>query len=278
MRWSVAQGVPGPAAAGAPALAVRGGRLVCGYPAAGGLWLSEWSGGAWGRGRVDGRVEAVRGVALAGAGDRLVGLVVDGAGGLWRWCDEELAQVIGAADPGAAPGLAEGGAAWAWKDPRAEGLWFAGRGEAPQRIAEAVSDAGPAVIAGEEGWLCAFRVARGRPGGPTWRIGQALAVVQRGEDGWSAPLVIGGPIGGAPALSRWRGAVVAAWADPRGALRWASIELRGWAEARAIEGPEAATGPALAVMQGRLVCAWTGADGRVWACAGAPGRGAGSEL
>lgn len=271
------QAVPGPRACGGPSLAVRAGRLVCGYPTAGGVWLSEWSGGSWGRGRVDGRVPAPRGLALACEEAALAGVVVDEAGRLWRWREEVEAESIGSAEPTAAPGLAHDGAAWAWLG-QGSGLWFAGREVTAQRVGEVVSDAGPAVIDWEDGWLCAFRVARGRPGAPTWRIGQALAVATLGEDGWSAPLVVAGPLGGAPALARWRGVVVAAWADPGGSLRWAVIDPRAWGGTRSLAGPAVAAGPALTVMQGRLVCAWMAADGRVWACAGAPGPGIGSEL
>ena len=272
VHWSMGQVMPGPPAAGAPALTVRGDRLVCGYPAAGALWLAEWSGGRWRDGIRDARVPGAREVALGVAGGGLRGLVVDAGGGLWAWHGEEAPRRIGAADPHARPALAGDAATLAFKEPGGTGLWVAGWGGAAAPIVGAASDAGPALAESEGGRVCAFRALSGRQGDPTWRIGHALAVATCDEDGWSAPLVVGWPIVGAPALARAFGAVVGAWLDPAGALRWAPLLGEAWSLGEVIVAGGARFGPALAAFRGRLVCAWVDLEGRVVCSAGQSGR------
>lgn len=265
--WSQGQVLPGPPAAGVPSLAVRRDRLVCAYPVEGGLYVAEWSGGRWHPGTRDERVSGVCEAAIAAAGSLVRGLVVDAEGGLWAWEGPGAPARIGAADPRARPAIAGDGGAVAFKGPGG-GLWFAPWGRPPGPIAGAVTDAGPAVIAGQDGWLCAFRSPGGRRGEPGWRIGQALAVTELTEEGWSTPLVVGGAIGGGPALARLGGAIVGAWIDPGGTLRWAPLLGEPWALGERIAGSRAHAGPALTQFRGRLVCAWAEGDGRVLCCAG----------
>lgn len=245
---------------------------MCGYPAADALWLAEWSGGRWRDGIRDARVPGAREVALGVAGGGLRGLVVDAGGGLWAWHGEEAPRRIGAADPRARPALAGDAATLAFKEPGGTGLWVAGWGGAAAPIVGAASDAGPALAESEGGRVCAFRALSGRQGDPTWRIGHALAVATCDEDGWSAPLVVGGPIVGAPALARAFGAVVGAWLDPAGALRWAPLLGEAWSLGEVIVAGGVRFGPALAAFRGRLVCAWVDLEGRVVCSAGQSGR------
>lgn len=271
VHWSQGQVLPGPPAAGAPSLAVRRDRLVCSYPVEGGLYLAEWSGGRWHSGARDERVPGASEAAIAAAGMQVRGLVVDASGGLWAWEGSGAPVKIGAGDPRARPAVADDGAAIAFKD-RDGRLWFSRWGRPPQVIDGAVSDAGPAVLAGPDGWVCAFRSPSGRRGEPGWRIGHALAVSELTEEGWSAPLVVGGPVGGGPALARLGAEVVAAWIDPARALRWAPLLGAPWALGDRVGGQRAQLGPALTVYRGRLVCGWVDDDRRVLCCAGEPGR------
>lgn len=270
VHWSKGQVMPGPPAAGAPSLAVRERRLVCGYPAAGGLWLSEWSGGRWREGQLDARVAGAREVALGVAGGALRGLVVDDAGGLWAWEDDGAAARVGAADPQARPALTADAGLLAFKAQAGGTLWAGAWGGAAAPIVGAESDAGPALGADEGGPVCAFRASAGRPGEPTWQIGRALAVARWGDDGWSTPLVVAGPIAGAPALVRAFGAVIGAWLDPAGALRWAPLLADAWPLGEVIVAGGVSAGPALAAYRGRLVCAWADAAGQVTLSAGEP--------
>jgi hypothetical protein len=265
--WSQGQVLPGPPAAGVPSLAVRRDRLVCSYPVEGGLFLAEWSGGRWHPGTRDERVPGAAEAAIAVAGAQVRGLVVDASGGLWAWEGSGAPVKIAVADPRARPAIADDGAAVAFKD-RDGGLWFASWGRPPQLIGGAATDAGPAVLAGPDGWVCAFRSPGGRRGEPGWRIGHSLAVTELTEEGWSTPLVVGGPIGGGPALARFGGAIVGAWIDPAGALRWSPLLGEPWALGDRIGPLRAQLGPALVGYRGRLVCGWVGGDGRVLCCAG----------
>lgn len=267
VNWSQGQVLPGPPAAGAPSLAVRRDRLVCSYPVEGGLFLSEWSGGRWHSATRDERVPGAREAALAVAGSQLRGVVVDAGGGLWAWEGPGAAVRIGAADPRARPALADDGAAVAFKE-RGGGVWFSPWGRPPAAVEGATTDAGPAVLAGSDGWLCAFRSPGGRRGEAGWRIGDALAVTELTDEGWSAPLVIGGPIGGGPALARFGGAIVGAWIDPAGAPRWSPLLGEPWALGERIGSLRAQLGPALVGYRGRLVCGWVDAEQRVVCCAG----------
>ena len=268
VNWSKGQALPGPPAAGAPSLTVRGDRLLCGYPAADALWLAEWSAGRWRGGTRDERVAGAREAALAIAGEELRALVVDAAGGLWAWAGAEPARRIGEADPRARPALAGDAAALAFKEKEGSQLWSGPWGGAAAPIAGAASDAGPALGSSGAGQVLAFRALPGRQGDPTWRIGHALAVMTEEEGGWSAPLVVAGPIAGAPALTRAFGATVAAWIDPAGALRWAPVLGEAWALAAVIVAEGARGGPALVGYRGRLVCAWIDAGGQVVCSAG----------
>jgi hypothetical protein len=202
--------------------------------------------------------------------------VVDAGGWLWAWEGAGAAVKIGAVDPRARPAIAGDGAAIAFAD-RGGGLWFAPWGRSPEMIERATTDAGPAVLAGPEGWVVAFRWPSGRRGEPSWRIGHALAVTELTEEGWSTPLVVGGPIGGGPALARLGGAIVGAWIDPAGALRWGPLLGEPWALGERIGPQQVQVGPALTGFRGRLVCAWVDGEGRVVCSAGEVAARVGGE-
>lgn len=241
---------------------------MCGYPAEGGLWLAEWSGGRWREGQRDERVVGARELAIAAVDGALRGLVVDEVGALWAWEGAAPARRIGAADPRARPALTADGALLAFKAADGPGLWAGPWGGEVAPIDGAESDAGPALGEGAGGRLCAFRALSGRQGGPTWQIGRALAVAQRDVDGWSPPLVVGGPIAGSPALARAFGEVLGAWVDPAGALRWAAVLGDDWSLGEVLVAGGVRHGPALTTYRGRLVCAWVDADGRATFSAG----------
>lgn len=268
--------IPGPPAAGAPALARLEGRVTCVYPDVDGLlWRIDRAGGRWGAPTGERPGRTVRGVALAPWRGRLHALTVDAAGELWlcTWIGAGMtADRVGEADPDATPALAAraGQLAAAYKARDAAELRFLPLpGGAAQRIAGAAVDAGPALLASDDGWICAFRALPGRRGEATWRIGQALAAALCDAQGWATPLAVAGPAGAPPALARLGEEVACVWPDPEGLLHYVPILTDAWPESQVI--PEATTrrGAALVADDDELVCAWVGEDGQLRCSVGA---------